>query len=70
MMKYLVRKLEIIEKGERRILPLHYIELEDTTGSIDHRPHIYRYEKEEAGAIFIGEVQVFISDNNWWMKML
>ncbi len=64
-MKYLVRQLEIIEGGERKILPLHYIILDATTGNIGTLPLIYPFGKEESGAIFIGKARLIISGESW-----
>lgn len=64
-MKYLVRKLEIIEEGKSRFLSLHYVELHSPEGDLKNKPHIYPYEKEEAGASFITDATLEIGNSHW-----
>ena len=64
-MKYLVRKLEIIEEGKSLFLPLHYIELDSSEGDLKNKPNIYAYVKEEEEATFLTEATLEIGSSYW-----
>lgn len=64
-MKFLVRRLEIIEKGEWKILPLHYIELKSEKGQINELPAFYPYVREEAGVSLVSEAKLEIGTSYW-----